>query len=109
MAKDPAYKIEQGQEKDSPIRSILKAISWRLIASGTTYIVTYVIFSRFSQQSMDQAAETAGYITSIDMVAKLVFYYAHERLWTNIRWGKYWSMEYWRRRSWKRLYNRMHK
>jgi len=109
MADKPAFIVEQGKEKDSPIRSIMKAISWRLIASGTTFLITFVIFRRYSNQTMQQVLETATFITSIEMVAKLVLYYAHERLWTNIRWGKYWSMEYWRSRSWKKLYKRMHK
>jgi len=109
MADKPAFIVEQGKEKDSPIRSILKAISWRLIASGTTFLITFVIFRRYSNQTMQQVLETATFITSIEMVAKLVLYYAHERMWTNIRWGKYWNMEYWRSRSWKKLYKRMHK
>lgn len=109
MPDQPSFKIEQGKEKDSPVRSIMKAISWRLIASGTTFIITFVIFRRYSDRSMGEVLETATFVTSIEMVAKLLMYYAHERLWTNIRWGKYWSMKYWRRRSWKKLYKRMHK
>lgn len=109
MTEEPSFKIEQGKEKDSPYRSIMKAISWRLIASGTTFLITFVIFRRYSDKSMGEAVETATFVTSIEMVAKLLLYYAHERLWTNIRWGRYWSMEYWRRRSWKKLYKRMHK
>jgi uncharacterized membrane protein len=37
-------------------------------------------------------------------VAKLILYYLHERLWTNIQWGKSW-----RRRAWRRKYRQMHK
>lgn len=109
MNKRPPFQIEPGKEKDSPIRSIMKAISWRLIASGTTFLITFVIFRRYSDKSMSEVLETATFVTSIEMVAKLLLYYGHERLWTNIRWGKYWNIEYWRRRSWKKLYKRMHK
>lgn len=94
--------------KDSPVRSILKAFSWRIIASATTFLITFVIFRRYSEKSLDEVIETATFITAIDIVAKLAFYYLHERLWTNIRWGKYWRRTYWRRKAWKKLYNKMH-
>ena len=40
----------------------------------------------------------------VDIIAKLVLYYLHERLWTNVAWGKYWKSRVWRRR-----YRKMHK
>jgi len=81
--------IEQ-KTKDTPIRSISKAISWRLIASGTTFIITFVVFRNYTEQSLNQVLQTASYITGIELVAKLIIYYLHERLWTNITWGKNW-------------------
>ena len=105
MQKDPTIvKVE----KDSPTRSLLKAISWRLIASGTTFIIVFVIFRNYSQQNLEEVINTATFITSVDVVAKLIIYYLHERLWTNIKWGKYWTRTYWARQSWKKLYNKMH-
>ncbi len=108
MPKKNKVKVKPGTEKDSPIRSIMKAISWRLLASGTTFLITFVIFRRYSDKSMSEVLETATFVTSIEMVAKLIMYYLHERFWTNIRWGKYWRRTYWRRRAWKKLYNKMH-
>jgi len=40
----------------------------------------------------------------VDIIAKLILYYFHERLWTNVAWGKYWK-----RQAWKRKYRKMHK
>lgn len=94
--------------KDSPVRSILKAISWRVIASGTTFLITFVIFRRYSDKTFDEVLQTATFITSIDVVAKLIMYYLHERLWTNIKWGKYWRRTYWKQRGWRKMYNKMH-
>lgn len=94
--------------KDSPVRSILKAISWRLIASGTTFLITFLIFSNTTGHTLNEALETAWYVTMIEFTAKILIYYLHERLWTNIRWGKYWLRSYWRRRRWKKLYRKMH-
>lgn len=94
--------------KDSPTRSILKAISWRFIASGTTFLVTFTIFSNISGHNIDEALETAWYVTVIEFTTKILFYYLHERMWTNIRWGKYWRRSYWKRRRWRKLYRKMH-
>lgn len=94
--------------KDSPVRSILKAISWRIIASLTTFLIVFVIFRRFTTQSISEVLENASYITAIEIIAKLIFYYLHERAWTNIRWGKYWHRSFWKARAWKKLYNKKH-
>ena len=96
------------ETKDSPGRSFMKALSWRVIASGTTFIITFIIFRRYSEKNFDEVVQTASFITIIDFFAKILFYYLHERMWTNIRWGKYWRRNYWNRRAWRKLYRRMH-
>ncbi len=118
---DKKYHIEEDEKtekiiikeiektKDSPGRSIMKAFSWRIIASATTFLITFIIFRRYSEKSFDEVIQTATFITIIDFVAKILFYYLHERMWTNIKWGKYWKRYYWNRRAWKRLYRKMHK
>nr|NQU89714.1 DUF2061 domain-containing protein [Bacteroidota bacterium] len=95
--------------KDSPTRSILKAISWRLIASATTFLVTFIIFRRYSDKTLSEVFETASFVTGVEFSAKILLYYLHERLWTNIKWGKYWRRHYWQRRGWRKLYRKMHK
>ena len=85
-----SQRIAVRKTKDDPIRSLLKAISWRVIASGTTFIISYIIFSNFSERSKSEAMETASIITGFELVTKLVIYYLHERMWTNISWGKNW-------------------
>jgi len=94
--------------KDSPTRSLVKAISWRLIASATTFLITFVIFRQVTDKAIDEVAEGAGIITAFDFTFKLLIYYLHERLWTNIGWGKYWSRGYWKGRAWRKLYRKMH-
>ncbi len=90
-------------KKDSPTRSILKAISWRLIASGATFIISFLVFRQSTNKTDSQVLQYATAIASVDVVVKLILYYFHERLWTNIYWGKYWS-----RRAWRRKYRKMH-
>lgn len=94
--------------KESPTRSILKAISWRFIASGTTFLVTFIIFRRYSDKTFHEVLETASFVTAIEFTAKILLYYLHERMWTNIKWGKYWRRQYWARRKWRKLYRKMH-
>lgn len=91
------------ETKDSPQRSILKALSWRLIASGSTFIISFTIFTQTTETAFGDILGAVSLITAVDIVAKLILYYLHERLWTNIQWGKSW-----RRRAWKSLYRKMH-
>lgn len=64
--------------KEKPVRSIVKALSWRLTATIVTVIATLIITGRI---------EYAISIGAIDLVAKLCIYYFHERLWNNIKFG----------------------
>lgn len=105
MAKNkPKKKIN----KENPLRSVVKAISWRLIASGTTFLIVFVIFRRYSEQNLGEVLQTASFITIVEMIAKMFFYYAHERIWTNISWGKVWRRNYIQRNAWKKLYRKKH-
>lgn len=95
--------------KDSPGRSLAKAISWRIIASLTTFLITFIIFRRYANQTLDETLETSFWVLFFDVVVKIIIYYFHERMWTNIVWGKYWKRYYWKQRAWKKLYRNMHK
>jgi len=90
-------------KKDSPSRSIFKALSWRLIASGSTFIISFTIFTTTTETAFKDIVGAVSLITAVDIVAKLILYYLHERLWTNIVWGKEW-----RQKAWRRKYRRMH-
>ena len=90
-------------KKDSPTRSILKAISWRVIASSATFVISYIVVKQSTNETDTQVLKFATAIASVDVVAKLILYYFHERLWTNIYWGKYWS-----KKAWRKKYRKMH-
>ncbi|UBM61298.1 DUF2061 domain-containing protein [Candidatus Sulfidibacterium hydrothermale] len=90
--------------KDSPTRSILKAISWRIIASGATFVISYFVMKYSTKKTDAEILQYASAIASVDVVAKLILYYLHERLWTNIYWGKYWT-----KKAWRRKYRKMHR
>ncbi len=59
-------------------RSIVKGISWRLIASVTTMVVVFIMTGNLA---------LVASVGIIDVVAKVFFYYIHERTWGNIHWG----------------------
>jgi len=61
--------------KESHLRSIIKGLTWRIIASATIFVITY-----FSTGEM----QTAITVTSIEFPVKLLAYYIHERLWQGI-------------------------
>lgn len=65
--------------KDTNKRSIVKGISWRFFATTTTIIIVYVFFGRLD------LAIAAG---MIETVAKIALYWAHERVWVKVRWGR---------------------
>ena len=58
--------------KESHLRSLLKATSWRVLATLTTTIIAYFITGQ---------VETALTIGGIEFVLKFVIYYLHERAW----------------------------
>ncbi|MDZ7738503.1 MAG: DUF2061 domain-containing protein [Bacteroidales bacterium] len=69
--------------RDRPIKSIFKAITWRLIASATTFVLAYMFF-----YSDPFAAEKATGIALAEAAIKMVLYFFHERAWERLRWGR---------------------
>lgn len=65
--------------KDQNRRSIVKGISWRVFATLTTIIIVYLLFGKLD------LAIAAG---AIEVIAKIILFWMHERLWLKIRWGK---------------------
>jgi uncharacterized membrane protein len=66
--------------KETHHRSIVKAISWRVIATLTTVMVVLVLTGKL------ELAAKAGVA---DVILKLTLYYLHERIWGKIGFGKY--------------------
>ncbi len=60
------------QEKESKVRSLLKAVSWRVIATMTTILIAWAIY-----RDIGPALAIGG----IEFFAKFLIYYLHERLW----------------------------
>jgi uncharacterized membrane protein len=60
-------------------RSLLKAVSWRMVGSTDTFLLSLLITG---------SARYAISIASIEALTKIVLYYLHERGWRAIAWGR---------------------
>ncbi len=65
--------------RETNTRSIVKGISWRIVATTTTIIIVYVFFGRLD------LAIAAGLI---ETVLKVALYWGHEKIWQKVHWGK---------------------
>ena len=64
---------------DSPQRSLVKALSWRVIATLITTLLVFVLTGR---------PEFAAKVGLADTILKLFIYFGHERLWNRIPFGR---------------------
>jgi uncharacterized membrane protein len=60
---------------DKPVKSFLKAVSWRVVGTIDTMIISYFITGKLT------VAFTIG---SVEVITKTVLYYFHERIWAHI-------------------------
>ncbi len=67
-----ASKTEPAEYRESHIRTILKTLSWRIVATSTTIVIAYFVFGDISS-----ALKVGG----IEFFAKMLIYYVHERAW----------------------------
>ena len=63
----------------SKLRRLAKAVSWRIIGTLDTFILTWIITGK---------AKWAFGIASLDFGTKIVLYYIHESLWEKVKWGR---------------------
>ena len=61
-----------GTETDSVRKSVMKTMSWRVLATTTTFVISWIVTG---------SVLAGGAIASIEFWAKLALYYAHERAW----------------------------
>ncbi len=71
------YKKDKTSEK--PLRSILKTVSWRIVGTIDTIVISWLLTGEI---------ETALAIGSVELVTKMILYFGHERLWNMISFGK---------------------
>lgn len=62
------------------IQTLQKTISWRIIATAMTFVISGSVLNSFD--------EIALYIALTELFTKFVLYYLHERLWLRLPLGK---------------------
>jgi uncharacterized membrane protein len=71
----PEGTIEISDGSDKPIKSLMKSVSWRIIGTLDTIIISYFITGKLS---------FALSIGIVEVITKTILYYFHERLWAHI-------------------------
>jgi uncharacterized membrane protein len=70
--------------KESHIRSLLKGISWRFVATTDLVLVVLLVTCLYGACSIENALK----IGAIEFVIKLGVYYLHERIWQKYKTGE---------------------
>jgi uncharacterized membrane protein len=61
--------------RESRLRSVLKGLTWRFLATGTTILIALAITGDI---------KPALQIGAVEFVAKFLVYYLHERAWAQV-------------------------
>lgn len=60
-------------------RSVVKTITWRIVGTIDTIVISYFITGSFKMGIA---------IGSIEIISKMVLYFLHERVWQHVNFGK---------------------
>ena len=93
MAADQTNLTKEPTEKLS--RSILKAVSWRVLGSIDTFLLSFLVL-KFGGSLLPinvadtnaSLAATAATIAIVEVITKIIIYTVHEQVWTRIGWGQ---------------------
>jgi|TARA_Y100001954_G_C15353135_1_gene380303 uncharacterized membrane protein len=66
--------------RDIRIRSLIKTITWRILASLDTFLIAWFVSGSIS---------VGGWIATIEVITKIILYYFHERAWNRVKWGQF--------------------
>jgi uncharacterized membrane protein len=72
-----SYNKDRTSEK--PVRSIVKAISWRIVGTLDTIGISWLLTGEMN---------TALAIGSLELITKMLLYFGHERIWNKINFGR---------------------
>jgi uncharacterized membrane protein len=64
---------------DTPVRSLVKTLTWRIVGSSSTFAIAYLVTGSVGASSG---------IAIIQMCVNTVLYWLHEKTWNNVKWGK---------------------
>ncbi|MBD3179992.1 MAG: adenylyl-sulfate kinase [Candidatus Latescibacteria bacterium] len=65
--------------KETSVRSVMKTISWRFLATLTTFSLVWIFTGKI---------DTALTVGGLEVIIKMIIYFFHERGWNRIKWGR---------------------
>lgn len=82
LLKQPKSRIAASEKEpvvvvrtDKPVKSFLKSVSWRIVGTIDTMIISYFVTGKVTM---------AVSIGSVEVITKTILYYFHERAWIHI-------------------------
>lgn len=66
------------RSREAHSRSFVKALSWRVLGSIDTFLLSWLFTSD---------VKAAGAIALTEVITKIVLFYLHEQAWARIGWG----------------------
>lgn len=89
---DVSSALKTPPPKVSSKRSAAKAVSWRVIGTFDTLVLSWLVITflgpLFGHEGNQGAAlQAAIYIAVTEFITKMVLYFLHERGWSRIGWG----------------------
>lgn len=64
-------------------RHIAKTLTWRILATTDTFIITFLASTLGFGYEASEAVVLGGTVASLEVITKIVLYYWHERVWYN--------------------------
>ncbi len=70
---------KEDRKSENPKRSIAKSISWRIIGTLDTILISWLVTGTL---------KVAFSIGVVELFTKMLLYFFHERIWNKISWGR---------------------
>ena len=64
---------------DTPVRSLAKSVTWRIAGTVDTFVISWLITGEIL---------LASGIAVTEIATKICLFWAHERVWNRIGWGR---------------------
>lgn len=77
--------LPSGSFRTSRTYSMTKTVTWRIVGSFDTFVISYVVTGHLGLSAS---------IGGVEVITKSVLYYMHERVWASTRWGIHTPEEY---------------
>ena len=72
-------KYKNKRQGETNRRSLVKSITWRILATLDTLIISYILTGNIG---------VSVSLGVLEIIAKMFFYYVHERGWNAVKWGR---------------------